>query len=213
MRIGIVGTGNIGLSLGKIWAQNGQEIFFGSRDPVGVVRLADKIGLPVKTGTYFEAAEFGEAVVLAIPWSSVEETIKILGDLNGKIIIDCTNAVAPNLGGLLIGHTISAAEKIAEWAVGAQVVKAFNAFDPEFLPEVPNRNPKPSTFICGDNIQAKSKVSELGEILGYDVVDAGPLKNARFLEPLAMLWIELAYNQGMGPGIAFKLCRLRKLPE
>ena len=213
MKIGIVGTGNVGTSLGKIWAQKDQEIFFGSRDPVGAKRLVDKIGVPVKAGTYAEAAEFGEAIVLAIPWSSVQDTIGVLGDLRGKIIMDCTNAVAPKLGGLLIGHTTSAAEKIAEWAEGAHVVKAFNAFDPEILPAVPNRNPRPSTFICGDNVQAKSKVKHLGELLGYDVVDAGPLKNARLLEPLAMLWIELAYNQGMGPGIAFKLCRLRKLPE
>jgi len=213
MKIGIVGTGNVGTSLGKIWAQNGEEIFFGSRDPVGAMRLIDKIGVSVKAGTYAEAAEFGEIIVLAIPWLSVQDTVKILGDLNGKTIIDCTNAVAPNLGGLLIGHTISAAEKIAEWAEGAHVVKAFNAFDPEFLPEIQNRNPKPSTFICGDNVHSKYLITDLGVILGYDVVDAGPLKNARFLEPLAMLWIELAYNQGMGPGIAFKLCRLRKLPE
>ncbi len=213
MKIGIIGTGNVGTSLGKIWAQKGQEIFFGSRDPVGVKRLVDRIGVPVKAGTYAEAAEFGEAIVLAIPWSSVEDTIGALGDLKGKIIMDCTNAVAPKLGGLLIGHTTSAAEKIAEWAEGAYVVKSFNSFDPELLPEVPKRSPKPTAFICGDSVQAKSKVKDLGELLGYDVVDAGPLKNARLLEPLAMLWIELAYNQGMGPGIAFKLCRLRKLPE
>ncbi|MFX1274083.1 MAG: NADPH-dependent F420 reductase [Promethearchaeota archaeon] len=213
MKIGIIGTGNVGTSLGKIWAENGQDIFFGSRDPVGVTKLVSKMGLNIQGGTYNEAAQFGEVVLLAIPWSSVEDTIGILGDLNGKIIIDCTNAVAPKLGGLLIGLTTSAAEKIAEWANGANVVKGFNAFDPEFINEVKTRSPKPSTFICGDDSKAKSLVKELGQIIGYDVVDCGPLKNARFLEPLAMLWIELAYTQGMGPGIAFKLLHHRKLPE
>ena len=213
MKIGICGTGSVGTVLGKIWAENGQEIFFGSRDPVGVIKLISKIGLDVKGGTYSEAAQFGEIIVLAIPWSAVQNTIGVLGDLKGKIIIDCTNAVAPSLGGLLIGHTTSAAEKIAEWAEGARVVKGFNAFDPDFLQEVKKRDPKPSNFICGDDADAKSKVKELAQLIGYDVIDCGPLKNARLLEPFAMLWIELAYTQGMGPGIAFKLLHHRKIPE
>jgi len=213
MKVGIIGTGNVGTSLGKMWAENGYDIFFGSRDPVGVTKLVKKIGLNVKGGTYNEAAQHGEALLLAIPWSSVQDTISILGDLKGKIIVDCTNAVAPKLGGLLIGLTTSAAEKISEWAKGAYVVKGFNAFDPEFLHEIKSRDPRPSNFICGDDSKAKSIVTELGQVLGFDVIDCGPLRNARFLDPLAMLWIELAYTQGMGPGIAFKLLRHRKIPE
>ncbi len=178
-----------------------------------MAKLVNKIGLNVKGGTYYEAAEHGEVILLAIPWSSVQDTIGILGDLNGKIIIDCTNAVAPKLGGLLIGLTTSAAEKIAEWAKGANVVKGFNAFDPEFLDEIKSRDLKPSNFICGDDPKAKLLVRQLGQVIGYDVVDCGPLKNARFLESLAMLWIELAYTQGMGSGIAFKLLHHRKMPE
>ncbi len=213
MKIGIIGTGKVGTSLGKIWAENGQEVFLGSSDASKASKLAESINGNIKTGTYKEASEFGEIVVLAIPWSTVEETISSLGDLGGKIIIDVINAVAPNLGGLLIGHTTSAAEKIQGWASGAKVVKGLGAFDPEFLLEVKQRTPKPSLFTCGDDTQAKSKAKKLGELIGFEVVDCGPLKNARLLEPVAMLWIELAYNQGMGPGIAFKLLHHRKLPE
>ena len=169
--------------------------------------------MPVNGGTYAEAAQFGDVVVLAVPWSAVQETINNLGEISGKILVDCTNAVAPNLGGLLIGHTTSGAEKIAEWANGASIVKAFTSYDPEFLHEVKSRTPKPSDFICGDDLKAKSTVKELATIIGFDVIDCGPLVVARLIEPVAMLWIELAYTQGMGRGIAFKLLHQRKLPE
>ena len=213
MKIGIIETGNVGTSLGKIWAENGQDIFFGLRNPKGISNLIDEIGIKAKGGSYEEAAQYGDVILLAIPWSSVQDTLNILGDLHGKIIIDCTNTVAPKLGDLLSDIGNSAAEHIAEWAKGAHVVKAFNAFDPEHLSEVKTRDPKPSTFICGDDPHAKSLVKELGHIIGYDVIDCGPLKYARLLEPLALLWFELAYTQGMGPGIAFKLLHHRKLPE
>jgi len=207
MKIGIIGTGKLGTNLGKIWADKGHEILFGSRDPVRAKSLESTLEKDVKGGTYSEAANFADVIVLAVPWSAVQESIEEVGDLNGKILIDCTNAVAPKLGGLLMGHTTSAAEKIAEWAKGAKVVKAFNTLGAENLADGQILEQGPSTFICGDDLKAKSVVKELGIDLGFDVVDAGPLKKARLIEPLAMLWIELAYNQGLGTCIAFKLLR------
>ena len=210
MKIGIVGTGSMGKGLGKIWAEKSHEIMFGSRDPVNVEKLAKAFGENVYGGTYNDAAQFGEVVVLAVPWSAAKESIQVLGDLTGKILIDCTNAVAPHLGGLLLGHTTSAAEKIAEWAKGARVVKAFNSLGAENLTKLQFGTQNASTFICGDDFEAKSIVRKLGEELGFDVIDTGPLENARLIEPLAMLWIDLAYKQGMGTDIAFKLLRRRK---
>ena len=209
MKIGIIGTGSMGKGLGLIWAGKNHEIMFGSRDPVNAEKLANSSGQNVYGGTYEEAAQFGEVVVLAVPWSAVKESIEVVGDLNGKIIIDCTNAVAPHLGGLLLGHTTSAAERISEWAKGAKVVKAFNSLGAENLTRLQFGSHNASTFICGDDMDAKSIVRKLGEEIGFDVVDAGPLENARLLEPLAMLWIDLAYRQGMGTDIAFKLLRRR----
>jgi NADPH-dependent F420 reductase len=210
LKIGIIGTGNMGRALGKIWAEKNHEIMFGSRDPVNVLKLANSYGSNVSGGTYADAAEFGQVVVLAVPWSSVKDSIEAAGDLKGKILIDCTNAVAPHLGGLLIGHTISAAEKIADWAEGAKVIKAFHTIGADNLNKLEFGTLKASTFICGDNLEAKSIVKQLGIELGFDVIDVGSLKNARLTEPLAMLWIELAYNQGMGTDIAFKLLTRRK---
>jgi NADPH-dependent F420 reductase len=209
MKIGIIGTGSMGTNLGKIWAEQGNEIFFGSRDPIRAKKIEDVVGNNAKGGTYSEAAEFSDILVLAVPWSAAQESIEEVGNLEGKILIDCTNAVAPKLGGLLIGHTISAAEKIAEWAKGAKVIKAFNTLGAENLIEEIFKEQKASTFICGNDLQAKSIVKELGIQLGFDVIDVGPLKNARLIEPLAMLWIELAYKQGFGTSIAFKLLRRR----
>ncbi|MFX1278059.1 MAG: NADPH-dependent F420 reductase [Promethearchaeota archaeon] len=210
MKIGIIGTGNMGQALGKLWATKNHLIMFGSRDPVNVLKLASSFGSNVSGGTYADAAQFGEVVILAIPWSSAKQSIEAAGELKGKILVDCTNAVAPHLGGLLVGHTTSAAEEIAIWAEGAKVVKAFHTIGSENLSKLEFGTQRASTFICGDDLEAKSVVKQLGIDLGFDVVDAGPLKNARLTEPLAMLWIELAYNQGMGTDIAFKLLTRRK---
>jgi len=200
----------MGRALGQIWLNINHEIMFGSRDPVNVLKLAKSFGPKASGGTYAEAAEFGDVVVLAVPWSSAKESIEAAGDLNGKILIDCTNAVAPHLGGLLVGHTTSAVEEIANWAEGAKVIKAFHTLGSESLSKLEFGTQKASTFICGDDLEAKSIVKQLGIDLGFDVIDVGALKNARLTEPLAMLWIELAYNQGMGTDIAFKLLTRRK---
>ncbi|UCC19913.1 MAG: F420-dependent NADP oxidoreductase, partial [Promethearchaeota archaeon] len=117
---------------------------------------------------------------------------------------------APHLGGPVIVTTPSAAEKVAKWALGAKVIKAVHTIGVESLDKIQFGSIQASLFICGDDLDAKSKTKQLGIDLGFEVIDAGPLKNARLIEPLAMLWIELAYNQGMGTDIAFKLLRRRK---
>lgn len=210
MKIGIIGTGRLGSALGKIWAEKGHMIMFGSRDPQKAKKLANSIGSNTTGGTYEEAAKFSGVVILAVPWSGAKEAIKTAGDLDGKIIVDSTTTAAPHLGGPLIGSTPSAAEKIVKWAVGAKVIKAVHTIGVESLNKLQFGSQQANLFICGDNLKAKSIVRTLGEDIGFEVIDAGPLTNARLTEPLAMLWIELAYKQGMGTDIAFKLLRRRK---
>ena len=209
MKIAIIGTGRLGTTLGKIWAEKGHIIMFGSKDPQKAKKFANSIGSNASGGSYQEAAKFGEVIILAVPWSGAKDSIKTAGDLNGKIIIDSTTTAAPHLGGPLIQATPSAAEKVAKWAVGAKVIKAVHTIGVESLDKIQFGSQNASLFICGDDKEAKSKVRQLGIDLGFDVIDVGPIKNARLTEPLAMLWIELAYNQGMGTDIAFKLLRRR----
>ncbi|MFX0144778.1 MAG: NADPH-dependent F420 reductase [Candidatus Hodarchaeota archaeon] len=211
MKIGIIGgTGRLGSALGKTWAEKGHKVMIGSRDPEKAKKLANSMGSNVNGGTYEEVVKFGDIIILAVPWSGAKESIKEAGNFEGKIIVDSTTTAAPSVGGPLIRVEPSAAEKVAKWAVGAKVIKAVHTIGVESLNKLQFGTQQSSLFICGDDIVAKSKAKELGIDLGFEVIDAGPLKNARLIEPLAMLWLELAYNQGMGTDIAFKLLRRRK---
>ncbi|WP_287587370.1 NADPH-dependent F420 reductase [Candidatus Borrarchaeum sp.] len=205
MKIGILGTGNVGRALAKPWAEKGHEIVFGSRDPNKALEIAESMGKNVCSSTYEEAAQWAEVVVLAVPYTAALDVLRDAGDLTGKILVDCTNPIAPGLSGLLIGLTTSAAEEIAKMT-SAKVVKAFNTMGVGVMANVQFGSETASNFICGDD-EAKSVVRSLGEDIGFDVIDIGPLSNARLLEPLAMLWIYLAFKHGMGTDIAFKLLR------
>jgi len=207
MKIGILGTGNVGRSLAKPWADKGHEIVFGSRDPEKALEIAESMGKNVCSATYEEAAKWGDVVVLATTYTATQDILKAVGDLTGKILVDCTNPIAPGLSGLMIGQTTSAGEEIAKITPSAKVVKAFNSMGVGNIANLQFGSETASTFICGDDEEAKSIVRSLGEDIGFDVVDTGPLSNARLLEPLAMLWIYLAFKYGMGQEIAFKLLR------
>ena len=210
MKIGIIGAGNVGGALGTLWAGKGHEVLFGVRDandPALQKLLASTQG-KARAASVKDAAAFGEVVVFATPWPATHDAIASAGSLAGKIVVDCTNPLLPDLSGLAIGTNNSAGEEVGRWAKGAKVVKAFNTIGaPNFgNPRFGSENA--SMFICGDDASAKAAVGKLAAGLGFDVVDAGPLTAARLLEPLAMLWIHLAFKQGLGPnGHAFKLLR------
>jgi 8-hydroxy-5-deazaflavin:NADPH oxidoreductase len=188
--IGILGAGNVGGALGRVWAAKGHRITFGKRG-----------------GSNAEAAAASEIVVLSVPWPAAQEAIKSCGDLKGKILVDCTNPLAPDLQGLTIGTTTSAAEQVAGWAPGARVVKAFNTIGAPNFGNAQFGAELADGFYCGDDAAAKSVVRDLVQDAGMNPVDVGPLRNARWLESLAMLWIDLALNQKQGINHAFKLLR------
>lgn len=209
MKIAIIGAGNVGGALGKGWAAKGHSIFFGVPDPKSekARALVNSIGGGVRAGSVAEAAASAEAIVLATPWPAAEAAIRAAGNLAGKILMDCTNPLAPDLSGLVIGHTTSAGEEVARWARGARVVKAFNTTGAGNMANARYDSQRPTMCVCGDDAEAKTAVAKLAEDLGFEAIDAGPLANARLLEPFAMLWIYLAVKQGLGPNIAFKLLR------
>lgn len=210
MKIAIIGAGNVGGELGKLWAAKGHEIFFGVRDPKDP-KLQDLLKSTqgrARAGTVNEAAPGSEIVVLATPWSATADAIKSAGDLRGKVVVDCTNPLSPDLSGLVIGTTNSAGEEVSRWAKGARVVKAFNTIGAQNFGNPRFGSEAATMFVCGDDSDAKAIVAELASDLGFDVVDAGPLTASRLIEPLAMLWIHLVFKQQFGPtGHAFKLLR------
>jgi len=168
--------------------------------------LLERVNGKAKAGTLSDAAVYGEVLVLATPWPATESTLSGLGDLSGKIIFDCTNPLKPDLS-LDVGHSTSGAEQVAAWADGARVVKVFNTTGYGNMADPSYDGQKATMFFAGDDHVAKSKAARLAEQIGFEAVDAGPLSHARLLESMAVLWIFLAHNQGMGTGIAFQLLR------
>ena len=207
MKIAIIGAGNVGGTLGTAFARHGHEVVFAARDPSSdKLREAVERAPGARAAAVAEAAASADLVVLATPWPSAEQAVRSAGDISGKVLIDCTNPLAPDLSGLVVGQTDSAAESVARWAPGARVVKAFNTTGFKNMADPHYGDQRIDMYVCGDEPAARSTVMRLAEEIGFDPVDCGPLRNARLLEPLAMLWIWLAIN-GQGPDIAFKLLR------
>lgn len=209
MKIGIIGSGNVGGALGTRWAKLGHEVIFGTRDPQGIEmqQLAARARGKTRAALLADAAREGEVLLLATPWSAAQQVIASLGDLSGKILIDATNPLLPDLSGLAIGTTTSGGEQVAGWARGAKVVKAFNTVGANIMENPAFEGHRPVMFYCGDDADAKQVVARLISELVFEPVDAGPLKQARLLEPFAMLWISMAYRQGMGRDFAFEILR------
>lgn len=208
MKIAIIGAGNVGGTLGTRWAKNGYQVTFGVRDPgrENVLRVLEAAGENAGAASVNDAAAAADVVVLAVPWGAAQSAIEAAGDLTGKMVVDCTNPIAPGLQ-LAVGATTSGAEHVAEWANGAHVVKAFNTTGWENMAN-PIYDGEPTLMlICGDDADAKATVTLLAEALGFEVVDLGPLDTARLLEPFALVWIRLAAVQGLGRNIAFRLVR------
>jgi NADPH-dependent F420 reductase len=209
MRIAIIGAGNVGGTLGKMWAAKNHEVAFGVRRPndAKVQALLTATGKRARAASVKDAVTGAEVVVLATPWSATEAAIRDAGELRGKVVVDATNPLKADLSGLAIGHSTSAAEQVAGWAPGARVVKAFNTIGAAQMADPRFGTQRASMFICGDDASAKATVVRLAGELGFDPVDCGPLTQARLLEPLAMLWISMAYAYGAGPNIGFALLR------
>lgn len=208
MKIAIIGAGNVGGTLGTAWAQKaGHEILFGVRNPAAekAQALVAKLGSKARAATPAEAAASADFIVLTTPWPQAEAAVRSLGNVSGKIVLDATNplAMGPDGLGLEIGHSISAGEKVQGWAAGASIFKTLNTTGFGNMAEPVYHGVKSVMFVAGDDAANKPKVIDLVASLGFDVIDAGPLRNARLLEAHAMLWIELALKRGLGRDWAF----------
>lgn len=195
MRIAILGAGRVGRALGTGWAARGHEVVYGVRDPSDP-RHAGLRSVEAP-GT---AARDADVLVLALPWPAVSDVLAQVETV-GKVVVDATNPIGtPDPAGR------SGAERVAELAPGARVVKAFNTVGFETMADTAYPGGTPLMLVAGDDADAKETVLDLAASLGFDAVDAGPLEAARDLERLAVLWIRLARG-ALGREIAFALLR------
>ena len=206
MKIAVIGAGNVGGTLGTGWARAGHEVIYGVRNAADskVQALLDSARGKARAASNSEAAAAVEIIVFATPWEVTEEAVKSCGSLAGKTVIDVTNPLKPGLGGLTHGLTTSGVEHVAEWAKGAKLVKCFNTVGYNVMANPNFDGAKAVMFYCGDDAPAKLSAHQLAADLGFDPKDAGPLTQARYLEPLAMLWISMAVFHGYGNQFAFQ---------
>jgi hypothetical protein len=207
MEIAILGAGRVGATLGVRWAEKGHRIIFGVPDPAEetVRGVREQCGSRGSAVTVPEAAAASRVILLAIPWDVTQEVLQSIEPLAGKILIDCINPVKPDFSGLDPEAVPSAAERIASWAPGANVVKAFNTISDATMANPRYGEEQAAMFYCGDDDQAKSVVRQLAEDLELEPIESGPMKNAAHLESLAMLYIHLAIFGGWGADCAFRL--------
>lgn len=212
MKIGCIGAGNMARVLGTLWAEKGHELFFGSRDLTKACLLADFVGHGAQAGSFAEAAQFGDVVLLAVHWEGVKNALELAGSLQGKILVDCNNAVDHQNFELAMGFSTSFAEEIAKVVPGAKVVKAFNTLFQEVfeLEEAQRRSHQVTCFICGDDDEAKAVLACLADEIGFVPVDVGALNKARLVEPMANLIIYLGWVRGFGSNVAINVQKLPK---
>lgn len=206
MKIGILGAGNVGAALAQSWVRRNHDVLFGVPEPTSAKTKAtlERLGPHACAATVVEAAAFGPVLVVATPWPATHDAITAAGTLTDKIVVDCTNPLRADLSGLELGHTTSAAEQIAQWAPRAKVFKAFNQAGANVMADTERYTPKPIMFVAGDHAgEPRATVCRLVADAGFDPIDAGPLTNARLLEPLAMLWIYMAFHGEGGRDFAF----------
>src|SRR5207302_8897502 len=218
MRVGILGSGLMGGKLGTLYARAGHEVVFSySRSERKLKTLARDAGANATAGTPGEAAKDADAVLLAVHWSRLDDVLKQAGDLSGKVIVTCSLPMNDDNTELVVAHTSSGAEELAKMIPKARVVAAFQTVPSEVLFGVYEANPhpslpqprgrggrrrnagrrkaaRPSLVYCGDDKSGKAVAAELIRDVGFDPVDAGPLRIARYIEPFALLVAQLAYE-------------------
>ena len=205
MNITIIGAGNVGQALAGAWRKAGHTVTVGVRNP-GDPKFADLTQQGIKVTDVGTAARGADVILLAVPWGAVEPTIKALGVLDGKVLVDATNPLTPTLD-LALGFTDSAGETVARLAKGARVVKAFNTTGAGNMANTAYPGGKLMMAVAGDDAEAKKTVMGLASDIGFDPMDVGPIAMSRQLEPAAVLWIKLAYAQQQGPNFGFSILR------
>jgi predicted dinucleotide-binding enzyme len=200
MHIGIIGAGHVGGTLGRRFAAIGHTVTFGARDPAKTrAELAD----PTLAVGPIPDLRGCDAVILATPWAGTVAAIQALDPVPGQIVIDATNPIAGRLEGLSPGGSDSGGETVQRAAPQARVVKAFNTCGYEVMADPSFAQGNACMPVCGDDAEARRLAMALARAIGFDPLDCGPLRHARYVEPMAMVWITRAILLGAGRRWAF----------
>jgi len=207
MRIGILGSGLMGGKLGTLFARAGHDVIFSySRSQQKLKRLARNTK-GARAGTPAEAVRDADAVLLAVHWSRVDDVLKQAGNLSGKVVVSCSLPMNADDTELVVAHTSSGAEKLARKIPRAQVVSAFGTVPSEVLFRVyerRRRRSRPSLVYCGNHKRGNRVAARLIADVGFEPIDAGPLRIARYIEPFTLLVAQLAYETDRGPELAYQ---------
>ncbi len=200
MKVSVIGTGNMGRGFAAQLVKAGHSVGLLGRDAAKAAQVAKEVGAAAVSA---QDAAKAEVIVLAVPFANAALALKALGDVSGRVVIDLTNPLTSDYMGLTIGHTTSAAEEIAKAVPGINLVKGFNTVFADVLAsgkKTAGGHDVPA-FLASDSADAKAVVAELARSIGFAVVDAGGLKNARYLEALAGFNIYLGYGAGLGTSV------------
>jgi predicted dinucleotide-binding enzyme len=202
MKVLVIGSGNMGAGFVKQLTAAGHQVSVTARGLAKAQAVAQQHGATAVASA--GAAASVDAIVLATPYAEAVAALRAVGDLTGKTVIDITNPLTPDYMGLTLGHSTSAAEEITKAVLGAEVVKGFNTVFAQVLAEGAEfgAGQKVTVFVASDSDRAKQTARALAESMGFAVMDAGGLQNARYLEPVAGLNIYFGYGAGLGTGIA-----------
>jgi len=209
--IGIIGGGNMGVAMGKLWASAGHHIVVGfGRDEAKLQKAAQAVGGGATVASPPDVARNADVVVLTVPWSAAEEAVTALGDVSGKVVWTIINPLKGDFSGLEFGTTTCAGEQIASWASGAKLVEGIPLFA-DVLASSDRRfeGGRANVFYCGDDAGAKALVAELLSDLDVEATDVGPLSSGRFIEPAMMMLMRIHYGPGAEGQYAFKLLHRR----
>lgn len=202
MKITVIGAGNMGSAFVKQLSRAGHQVSVTARDRTKAEKVA-AANPGTKAVPTAGAAEGADAVVLATGYAEAVDALRSLGHLTGKVVVDITNPLTADYMSLTVGHTTSAAEEISRAVPGIELVKAFNTVFAQVLAEGADLGGgKVTVFYASDSERAKQTARSLAESMGFETLDAGGLKNARYLEPLAGLNVYLGYGAGLGTSIA-----------
>lgn len=203
MNILVLGAGNMGSALARQFSRAGHQVRIAATSFEKAATVASRIS----GATAVEAAgsaEGSDVIVVATPFDQAVAALKTAGPVAGKVVIDVTNPMTADYSGLTLGHDTSAAEEIAKALPNAEVAKAFNTLFAQVLAEGASfeNGQTAAAYVASDSERAKATATALIESVGFQPVDAGPLRNARYLEPLAGLNIYFGYAAGQGTSIA-----------